>query len=102
MLDRMVNLRLTVVIMKPSPKSPAEAIRQRQGDKLKLYRSSKVVDGKLGATQLQVAEAVGVTKAAVSDWEAGKSSPRPHHQVALAKFYGAPWTVLFGLDGEAA
>jgi DNA-binding XRE family transcriptional regulator len=89
--------------MKPAPKSGSAGIRQRQGDKLKLYRQSKIADdGKLGVTQEQVAKAIGVTKASVSDWEGGKSSPRPHHQVALARYFGAPWSVLFGLDGEAA
>lgn len=98
----MDKLNLTVVLMKPTPKSPAEAIRTRQGDRLKAFRATKIENGKVGVTQLAVAEAVGVTKAAVSDWESGKSSPRPHHQVALAKYFGAPWSVLFGLDGEAA
>lgn len=74
----------------------AIALRQRQGNKLKARRAER------NETQQQIAEAVGVTKAAVSDWESGKSYPRPHHQVALAKHYGTPWSTLFGLDGEAA
>lgn len=98
----MVRQCLTLVVMKPAPKSGSAGIRQRQGDKLRLFRLNKVVDGRVGVTQSDVAQAIGVTKAAVSDWEAGKSSPRQHHQVALAKYFGAPWSVLFGLDGEAA
>lgn len=73
----------------------AEGIRQRQGAKLRDFRKLRDL------TQAQVAGAVGVTKAAVSDWETGGSSPRQHHQVAIAKALNAPWSALFGLDGEA-
>lgn len=102
MLDYMVNQCLTLVLMKPAPKNPSEGIRQRQGARLRQFRDVKVQDGKVGVTQQQVAQAIGVTKAAVSEWESGKSSPRPAHQVALAKYLNAPWSALFGLDGEAA
>jgi DNA-binding XRE family transcriptional regulator len=104
MLDCMVNQCLTLVVMKPSPKTRSEGIRVRQGETLRRYREHTInpVTGKLGVTQMQVAQAIGVTKAAVSDWERGNTSPRPHHQVELARYFKAPWSVLFGLDGEAA
>lgn len=53
-------------------------------------------------TQQQLADQVGVTKAAVSDWELGKSTPRQGYQVAVAKSLSTTWSALFGLDGEAA
>lgn len=53
-------------------------------------------------TQQHIAAELGVTKAAVSSWECGNSTPRQAHQVALAKVLGSPWSALFGLDGEAA
>lgn len=86
---------LTVVVLDDA-KTPAEALRRRRGAKLREFREFREL------SQSALAGQVGVTKAAVSDWERGKSWPRPHHQVAVAKALGAPWSALFGLDGEAA
>ena len=87
---------LTLVRMEPAPKTPAEGLRKRQGERIKLWRTTHKL------SQAQLAEAVGVTKAAVSEWESGKSSPRQLHQVAIARALKTPWSALFGLDGEAA
>lgn len=96
MLDSMDKQHLTVIVMKDQPKTPAHAIRQRQGAKIRDFR--KIHD----MTQQDLANKVKVTKAAVSEWERGASSPRPHIQVAIAAALNAPWTTLFGLEGEAA
>lgn len=87
---------LTVLIMAGAPKTPSERVRQRQGDTIVRYRKAHKM------SQTALATSVGVTKAAVSEWERGLSSPRPAHQIAIAKTFNAPWSVLFGLDGEAA
>jgi len=87
---------LTVVLMEAAPKTPSHALRSRQGKRIKELRGFRKM------SQTQLAEAVNVTKAAVSEWENGKSSPRQHHQVAIAKALSTPWSALFGLDGEAA
>lgn len=87
---------LTVVVMGQPSRTAGEAIRRKQGDMIRRYREAHKM------SQTTLAKAVGVTKAAVSEWENGKSSPRPHHQVAIAREFKAPWSVLFGLDGEAA
>lgn len=89
-----VNRCLTIVLM-AAPKSVSQGIRQRQGDRIKQFRLVR------GMSQSQLAEAVGVTKAAVCIWERGHAFPRQAHQAALARALNAPWTVLFGLDGEA-
>lgn len=96
MLDSMDKQHLTVVVMNDQPKSPAHAIRRRQGAKIRDFRKIH------NMTQQALAEKVKVTKAAVSEWERGESSPRPHIQVEIAKALQAPWTTLFGLEGEAA
>lgn len=96
MLDCMDKTYLTVVVMGTPQKSLGAELRQRQGDSIRRYRKAHKM------SQAGLAEAVGVTKAAVSEWENGKSSPRPHHQIAIARAFRAPWSVLFGLDGEAA
>lgn len=87
---------LTVVLMGTTPKKPGEALRLKQGKKIKDFRGFRQM------SQSALASSIGVTKAAVSEWENGKSSPRPHHQVAIAKAFDTPWSSLFGLDGEAA
>lgn len=94
-LTMLVQDCLSITLMGNSPKTPAEAIRVRQGTKIREYRTHwKLSQGEL-------AESVGVTKAAVSEWERGVSSPRPHLQVSIAKALKAPWAIIFGLD-EAA
>lgn len=84
--------------MSDRARTPAGEIRERQGRKIRQFR--EVQSPRM--TQGDLAELVGVTKAAVSDWERGISSPRQHHQVAVARALKAPWSVLFGLDGEVA
>jgi DNA-binding transcriptional regulator YiaG len=85
---------LSIVVMTKPPKSPAERIRRSQGDKIRSQRKL------LKMSQDVFAAEVGVTAAAVSEWENGKSSPRPHLQVAIAKALHMPWSTLFGLDAE--
>ena len=50
-------------------------------------------------TQEFVAEAVGVSRQAVSKWESGASDPSTSNLMALAKLYGVPAADL--LQGEA-
>lgn len=89
------NLCFTLVVL-DRPKTPAEAIKARQGQKIRDFRQFRE------QSQSDLAGAIGVTKAAVSDWETGGSSPRQHLQVAIAKALGVPWSSIFGLDGEVA
>ena len=49
---------------------------------LKAQRTSR------GMTQEQVAEAVGVSRQAVSKWENGTAEPSTSNLLALARFYG--------------
>lgn len=87
---------LTVVRMSDTPKTPGAALRLKQGTLIRQYRTFR----KLSQTDL--ASRVGVTKAAVSEWERGKSSPRATIQIEIARAVEAPWNVLFGLDSEVA
>ena len=52
------------------------------GKKLKAARS------RAGLTQEQVAEALDVTRQAVSKWETGAAEPSTSNLLALAKLYG--------------
>lgn len=74
---------------------PARRIRKAQGDKIKQAR--KLHD----FSRADLAEKVGVTLGAVSQWENGVTSPRQHHQVALCRALQVPHSLLFGLDAAA-
>ena len=57
-------------------------IRQSLGDALKEHRT------RCKMTQEFVAEALGVSRQAVSKWENGTSDPNTSNLIALAKLYG--------------
>lgn len=45
---------------------------------------------------------VHVSPQAVSQWLHGQTSPKPHHQAAIAKVIGIPAAMLFPVEGAAA
>ena len=59
-----------------------EEVRKTLGETLKEYRE------KCNMTQELVAEALGVSRQAVSKWETGSSDPSTANLLALAKLYG--------------
>ena len=59
-----------------------EEVRKTLGETLKEYRE------KCNMTQEFVAEALGVSRQAVSKWETGSSDPSTANLLALAKLYG--------------
>jgi len=61
-----------------SPPDQAQSL----GEALKAHRTSR------GITQEYVAEALGVSRQAVSKWENGTSDPSTANLMALAKLYG--------------
>ena len=75
---------------------PAKRIRRRQGEVIRKARTLR------GITRQDLAETLGVTVGAISQWENGTTSPRQHHQVAVARALDVPWSMIFGLDAEAA
>ena len=62
-------------------KNPPEQAKNL-GETLKTHRTSR------GFTQEYVAEALGVSRQAVSKWENGTSDPSTANLMALAKLYG--------------
>ena len=62
-------------------KSPSEQVKSL-GEALKARRTQR------GFTQEYVAEALGVSRQAVSKWENGSSEPSTANLMALAKLYG--------------
>lgn len=66
---------------KAGSKNPPEQAKSL-GETLKAHRTSR------GFTQEYVAEALGVSRQAVSKWENGASDPSTANLMALAKLYG--------------
>ena len=58
--------------------------RKTLGEALKAHRTACKM------TQEFVAEAIGVSRQAVSKWESGASDPSTSNLLALAKLYGVP------------
>lgn len=65
-----------------------EETKEKLGEKLKDYRNKK------GLTQQQTAQALGVTRQAVTKWESGDSLPTTANLIALSKLYGVPLNEL--------
>jgi DNA-binding transcriptional regulator YiaG len=70
-----------------------EIIRRSLGEALKAHRQQS------GMTQEYVAEALGVSRQAVSKWETGAAEPSTSNLLALAKLYGVdPGDLLRGVQ----
>lgn len=70
-----------------------EILRRSLGEVLKEYRQQS------GMTQEYVAEALGVSRQAVSKWETGAAEPATSNLLALAKLYGVdPGDLLRGVQ----
>ena len=70
-----------------------EVIRRSLGETLKDHRQ------RCGMTQEYVAEALGVSRQAVSKWETGAAEPSTSNLLALARLYGIdPGDLLRGVQ----
>jgi len=70
--------------LRSDPLEEASEQAQNLGEALKARRAAA------GYTQEYVAEALGVSRQAVSKWENGTSEPSTANLMALAKLYGVP------------
>ena len=59
-------------------------------EKLKIYRINK------GLSQEKIAESLGVSRQAVTKWEAGQTTPSSNNLIALAKLYDVSLSELVG------
>lgn len=72
------------------------ARRKRQGNLIRDLRERHSL------AMSDLAELVGVSVGAISQWETGRYTPRVKHQVALARALNVPHSLLFQLDSEVA
>jgi transcriptional regulator with XRE-family HTH domain len=83
--------------------NPARRLRLRQGARLREVRTSlRGLTLQELAARMNAQEGVTITPQAISMWERGDTSPRPHLQVAVAKALDVLPSSIFGLDAEAA
>lgn len=54
----------------------------------------------LGLTQAAVADALGTTQSAISDWEVGVTNPTAHSMARLARLYGLRLAMVESAIGE--
>lgn len=83
---------LTIIGIEPDP---ARRLRQWHGENIADARKLR------GLTRAELAEGVGVTEAAVGMWERGETSPRPHHQLAIARLLQTKHRTLFPMEVAA-
>lgn len=75
---------------------PAKRIRQHQGRLIRETRKLRSL------SRIELAELMGVSVGAVSQWENGTTTPRQHIQAQLAKALNVPWSMIFSLDSGVA
>lgn len=88
----MVNAKFTIYSVEPKPK------RKIRGCKLKMCHENyaeTLVKLRGKKTQGEVAEAIGVTKQALSAYENGRRMPRDKVKIAIAEYYGVPVQHIF-------
>lgn len=91
---------LTVLGREPDP---AKRLRKKQGDRLRDIRSKfrqlsvqEVVD------RMNELDGISITQQAVSLWERGETTPRPHMQVAICRVLDVHPSTIWNLDAEVA
>lgn len=71
---------------------PSKRLKRRWGSNISSARELRAV------SRSDLAEAVGVSEAAVGMWERGETAPRWHHQLAIARKLEVPHGVLFAVE----
>ena len=69
-------------------------------NKLKELRLKKEYNGKLGMTQQEVADEIGVTKRTYIYWEKGDRQIKPEKAQKLADFFKVPVGYLLGYESD--
>lgn len=81
---------------------PAKRLRQKQGARIKDLRKLHGLSMDALAERMCEQDGITVTQQAISQWENGQTTARPHMQVALARALRVTPSNIFGLDVEIA
>lgn len=80
LLERAVSRKIDVELDSQSLSDPVETFGARL---LRLRKAKRI-------SQIDIAEKLGVTAVAISNWESDRSQPRRHRMAELAKILGVP------------
>ena len=83
--------------------NPAKRLRQKQGALLRQIRTEfrrKTVAQVVAA--MNALDGITITQQAVSQWERGETTPRPHLKVAICRVLDVHPSSIWNLDGEVA
>lgn len=82
---------------------PARRLRKKQGERLRAIRSGfRHLTMQQVAERMNEIEGISITQQAISQWENGETTPRPHMQVAICKVLDVPPSSIWNLDAEVA
>lgn len=82
---------------------PAKRLRQKQGAKLREIRTKfRGLSAAEVAERMNELDGITITQQAISQWERGETTPRPHLQVAVCKVLDVHPSSIWNLDAEVA
>lgn len=92
---------MTDVLQFGSPTDPAKKLRREWAESLAEHLETKKISRKDLVARLAVV-GCDVSQQAVGQWLRGETSPRPHHQAALAAVLDVPVRRLFPIEAAAS
>ena len=100
---RKLCLYALMVIQLGHEPNPAKRLRQKQG---KTLRQIRVDFRQLSMVQvverMSALDGITITQQAISQWERGETTPRPHLKVAICKVLDVHPSSIWNLDAEVA
>lgn len=81
---------------------PAKRLRQKWGAEMRYTRTALFGKTLKELAALMKDAGYPVTAQAISSWERGDTSPRPHHQIGWCKVTGRLHAEVFPMNDEAA
>lgn len=82
---------------------PARRLRKKQGARLREIRTEyRHLTMQQVADRMNDLEGITITQQAISQWENGETTPRPHLKVAICKVLDVPPSSIWNLDAEVA
>lgn len=84
---------MTVLTLGKEP-DPAKRLRKAWGNNIMQLRELRQM------SRDELANAVGVSSAAVGQWERGETAPRSHHQIAVADALNCEHSVVFPMRSQ--
>lgn len=82
---------------------PARRLRRKQGARLREIRTKfRDLTMQQVAERMNQLDGISITQQAISQWENGETTPRPHMQVAICKVLDVHPSTIWNLDAEVA